>query len=286
MGKRKISVCQQTWALLHKNILKKWRMKREPLMEWMNALLLLLFLYFYPVGHQVEDFSLRPPVNLGRVDSFNESKFAMEYTPVTNVTQQIMSKVATTSFMTGEEVMGLSDEEIIFTNTYSYHLKFLLGQRIPISKEHRDHTAHCFEEDEDVDCYISIFWKEGFVALQAAINAAIKETTTNHSVMEELMSESQLIFFIFFCIISFSPFIYYASISVTRERKTMKVLMTMMGLQDSALWLSWGLLYAGFIFIMALFLALTIKSTQFFILTNFMVVFTLFLLYGLLLWLS
>ncbi|KAI6049868.1 ABC-type organic anion transporter ABCA8 isoform X2 [Marmota monax] len=311
MGKRKISVCQQTWALLHKNILKKWRMKREPLMEWMNALLLLLCLYFYPIGHQVEDFSLRPPVNLGRVDSFNESKFAIEYTPVTNVTQQIMSKVATTSFMTGREVMGLSDEEsikelkadyheeivrVIFTNTYSYHLKFLLGQRIPISKEHRDHTAHCFEEDEDVDCYISIFWKEGFVALQAAINAAIIETTTNHSVMEELMSVTGRYmkiqpfisqggiatdFFIFFCIISFSPFIYYASINVTRERKTMKALMTMMGLQDSAFWLSWGLLYAGFIFIMALFLALIIKSTQFFILTNFMVVFTLFLLYGL-----
>ncbi|XP_076966679.1 ABC-type organic anion transporter ABCA8-like [Callospermophilus lateralis] len=311
MGKRKISVCQQTWTLLHKNILKKWRMKREPFMEWMNALLLLLCLYFYPIGHQVEDFSLWPPVNLGRVDSFNESKFAIEYTPVTNVTQQIMSKVATTSFMTGREVMGLSDEEsikelkadyheeivrVIFTNTYSYHLKFLLGQRIPISKEHRDHTAHCFEEDEDVDCYISIFWKEGFVALQAAINAAIIETTTNRSVMEELMSVTgrymkiqpfisqggiKTDFFIFFCIISFSPFIYYASINVTRERKTMKALMTMMGLQDSAFWLSWGLLYASFIFIMALFLALIIKSTQFFILTNFMVVFTLFLLYGL-----
>ncbi|KAG3268592.1 ATP-binding cassette sub-family A member 8, transcript variant X1 [Ictidomys tridecemlineatus] len=310
MGKRKISVCQQTWALLHKNILKKWRMKREPLMEWMNALLLLLCLYFYPIGHQVKDFSLWPPVNLGRVDSFNESKFAIEYMPVTNVTQQIMSKVAITSFMTGKEVMGLSDEEsikelkadyheeivrVIFTNTYSYHLKFL-EQRIPISKEHRDHTAHCFEEDEDVDCYMSIFWKEGFVALQAAINAAIIETTTNHSVMEELMSVTGKYmkiqpfisqggiatdFFIFFCIISFSPFIYYASINVTRERKRMKALMTMMGLQDSAFWLSWGLLYAGFIFIMALFLALIIKSTQFFILTNFLVVFTLFLLYGL-----
>uniref|UniRef100_A0A8C6ETN5 ATP binding cassette subfamily A member 8 n=1 Tax=Marmota marmota marmota TaxID=9994 RepID=A0A8C6ETN5_MARMA len=302
---QEISVCQQIWTLLYKNILKKWRMKREPLMEWMNALLLLLCLYFYPIGHQVEDFSLRPPVNFGRVDSFNESRFAIEYTPVTNVTQQIMSKVATTSFMTGKEVMGLSDEEsikelkadyheeivrVIFTNTYSYHLKFLLGRRIPISKEHRDHTAHCFEEDEDVDCYISIFWKEGFVALQAAINAAIIEVRTyvGYRKIQPFISQGGIAtdFFIFFCIISFSPFIYYASINVTRERKTMKALMTMMGLQDSAFWLSWGLLYAGFIFIMALFLALIIKSTQFFILTNFMVVFTLFLLYGLLLWLS
>uniref|UniRef100_A0A8D2JF64 ATP binding cassette subfamily A member 8 n=1 Tax=Sciurus vulgaris TaxID=55149 RepID=A0A8D2JF64_SCIVU len=312
MSKREISVCQQTWALLHKNILKKWRMKRESLMEWMNALFLLLCLYLYPNGHQIQDFSSLPPVDLGRVDSFSGSKFTIAYSPVTNVTQQIMSKVATTSFMTGKEVMGLADEEsikelaadyhdeivrVIFTNTYWYHLKFLLGNRIPVRKELRDHSAHCFDMlEDDVDCYISIFWNGGFVALQAAINAAIIETTTNRSAMEELMSVTGKFmkiqpfisqegvitdFFIFFCIISFSPFIYYASINVTRERKKMKRLMAMMGLRDSAFWLSWGLLYAGFIFVMAFFLALIIKSIRFFILPNFMVVFTLFLLYGL-----
>jgi hypothetical protein len=77
------------------------------------------------------------------------------------------------------------------------------------------------------------------------------QTTTNNTVMEELMSvtgrhmktypfisQGGIItdFFIFFCIISFSPFTYYASINVTRERKKMKGLMTMMGLQDSAFW--------------------------------------------------
>ncbi|XP_047400549.1 ABC-type organic anion transporter ABCA8-like isoform X2 [Sciurus carolinensis] len=258
----------------------------------------------------MKDFSSLPPEDLGRVDSFSGSKFTIAYSPITNVTQQIMGRVVTTSFMTGEEVMGLADEEsikelaadyygeivkIIFTNTYSYHLKFL-GSRIPVGKEHKDHEAHCFETLDDVECYISIFWKEGFVALQAAINAAIIETTTNRSAMEELLSVTgkymkiqpfvsqggvMTDFFIFFCIVSFSPFIYYASINVTRERKKMKGLMAMMGLRDSAFWLSWGLLYAGFIFVMALFLALIIKSIQFFILTNFMVIFILFLLYGL-----
>lgn len=43
-------------------------------------------------------------------------------------------------------------------------------------------------------------------------------------------------FFVFFCIISFSPFTYYASVNVTRERKRMKRMMTMMGLRDSAFW--------------------------------------------------
>jgi ATP-binding cassette subfamily A (ABC1) protein 8 len=43
------------------------------------------------------------------------------------------------------------------------------------------HKAHCFETNEDLECDISIFWKEGFVALQAAINAAIIEVSTVNS---------------------------------------------------------------------------------------------------------
>jgi hypothetical protein len=39
------------------------------------------------------------------------------------------------------------------------------------------HEAHCDGLYEDVNCLIAIFWKEGFVALQAAINAAIIEVS-------------------------------------------------------------------------------------------------------------
>lgn len=42
--------------------------------------------------------------------------------------------------------------------------------------------------------------------------------------------------FLFLCIICFSPLTYYISAGVTRERKKMKGLMTVMGLQDSAFW--------------------------------------------------
>nr|XP_012602865.1 ATP-binding cassette sub-family A member 8 [Microcebus murinus] len=311
MSKREISVCQQTWALIHKNFLKKWRMKRESLLEWLSSLFLLLYLYLYPHGHSVHDFSSLPTIDLGRVDSFGEPRFSIAYTPVTNTTKQIMEKVASASFLEGREVLAMPDEEsiqelkrhypdyvvtAIFTNMYSYHLKFSVSHKIPTKKEHSDHTAHCYGMNEDVECEVSSFWEKGFVALQAAINAAIIEVTTNHSVMEELLSVTgkcmKLQSFIeqtgvltdmliVFCIISFSPFTYYAAVNITRERKRMKGLMVMMGLRDSAFWVSWGLLYAGFIFIMAIFLALVIKSTQFIILTGFMVVFTLFLLYGL-----
>ncbi|XP_049717424.1 ABC-type organic anion transporter ABCA8-like isoform X3 [Elephas maximus indicus] len=157
MSKREIRLCQQTGALLCKNVLKKWRMRRDSLMEWLISSLLLLCLYLSPNIHHVNDFSSMPTVDLGRVDSFKDSNYIIAYTPVTNTTQQIMNKVTSAPFMTGRVVMGLSDEEsieelsamypeeivkVIFTDTFSYHLKFLLGHRIPTRKEHGDHTEH------------------------------------------------------------------------------------------------------------------------------------------------
>lgn len=42
--------------------------------------------------------------------------------------------------------------------------------------------AHCYKINEnDVDCGVTEFWKKGFVALQAAINAAIIEVSTKCS---------------------------------------------------------------------------------------------------------
>uniref|UniRef100_F7AI50 ABC transporter domain-containing protein n=1 Tax=Monodelphis domestica TaxID=13616 RepID=F7AI50_MONDO len=86
---------------------------------------------------------------------------------------------------------------------------------------------------------------------------------------------------ILICIISFSPMIYFVSLNVTRERKNVMEWMTMMGLQDSAFWFSWGLLYAGYIFVLASLLAVIITSNEFVIMTGYFTVFILFLLYGL-----
>ncbi|XP_066242827.1 ABC-type organic anion transporter ABCA8-like [Saccopteryx leptura] len=316
MNKRETSLCQQTWALLCKNILKKWRMKRETFMEWLNLLFLIIVFCVFGTRHEIYDFSSRPSMDLARLDSFNLSTITIAYTPFTNTTQQIMNKVASALSVQGsvKEVLGLSDEEsiknltvsypeeivqVIFTNTFSYQLKFLMSYTLPRNKELNHHSAHCYEteyEYERFQCYVTEFWTEGFVSLQAAINAAIIEITTNHSVMEELMAVTGKTMkihpyvsqdgvytdlFIFCLIISFSSFVYYASLNVTRERKRMKGLMMMMGLRNSAFWLSWGLLYAGFIFIAALLLTLVVIILQFVIRTNFVVVFTLFLLYGL-----
>uniref|UniRef100_A0A8C5V606 ATP binding cassette subfamily A member 9 n=1 Tax=Microcebus murinus TaxID=30608 RepID=A0A8C5V606_MICMU len=312
MNKRHMSVVQQTWALLCKNCLKKWRMKRATLLEWLFSLLLVLFAYLMSLNlHQINDSPQMPAMYLGRVDHFNDTNYIIAFAPESNTTQRIMDIVASAPFMKGRTIMGWPDEKgmdeldlnssvdvvkVIFTDTFSYHLKFYWGYRIPRMKEHRDHSAHCQVMNEKITCESSMFWEKGFVAFQAAINAAIIEVTTNHSVMEELMSVTGINmkilpfiaqggiatdFFIFFCIISFSAFIYYASVNVAQERQYIKSLMTMMGLREPAFWLSWGLMYAGFILIMTTLMALVIKSSQVVVLTGFVVVFTLFLLYGL-----
>ncbi|PNI35608.1 ABCA9 isoform 8 [Pan troglodytes] len=267
MSKRCMSVGQQTWALLCKNCLKKWRMKRQTLLEWLFSFLLVLFLYlFFSNLHQVHDTPQMSSMDLGRVDSFNDTNYVIAFAPESKTTQEIMNKVASAPFLKGRTIMGWPDEKsmdeldlnysidavrVIFTDTFSYHLKFSWGHRIPMMKEHRDHSAHCQAVNEKMKCEGSEFWEKGFVAFQAAINAAIIEITTNHSVMEQLMSVTGVHmkilpfvaqggvatdFFIFFCIISFSTFIYYVSVNVTQERQYITSLMTMMGLRESAFW--------------------------------------------------
>lgn len=74
---------------------------------------------------------------------------------------------------------------------------------------------------------------------------------TNHSVWEEMKSISGVrlkspliklvykmdyIWFIIYIILCFSPYMYFLSVKVIREKKKLKVLMRAMGLQDIAFW--------------------------------------------------
>ncbi|XP_055430973.1 ATP-binding cassette sub-family A member 10 isoform X2 [Bubalus kerabau] len=312
MIKKERSVCQQTLALLHKNFLRKWRMKKESTLEWTMVLFPGLALCLLAELFRATHFLEQPPQVLGRVDEFNDSDpVLVAYTPVTNVTQNIMDKVAAAAFMKGRTILGIPNEDamdrvrprndsemvgIVFNDTFSYRLKFSWGHRVPILREHFEYSDHCWALRDEGFCLLSIYWQNGFVAFQTAINAAIIEVTTNHSVMEELISvvginmrtppfiskgESINEWFIFICIVYFSPFVYVASLNITKERKKFKKLMTGMGLQQSAFWLSWALMYAGFVFVVSLFMTLVIKLFQMVILTGFVVVVSLFTLYGL-----
>jgi len=62
------------------------------------GLALCLFAELFRATHFLE----QPPQVLGRVDEFNDSDLVLvAYTPVTNVTQSIMDKVAAAAFMKG-----------------------------------------------------------------------------------------------------------------------------------------------------------------------------------------
>uniref|UniRef100_A0A8C5KKK1 ATP-binding cassette, sub-family A member 6 n=1 Tax=Jaculus jaculus TaxID=51337 RepID=A0A8C5KKK1_JACJA len=307
---KEISLYQQTKALLHKNFLQKWRMKRESLLEW--SLPILIGLYMGLISDISENIRLPelPPQDLGRVDKFNSSSAMIVYTPISNTTQQIMNKTVFASFMQDATIIGAPNKThmdklllenfphamgVIFQDTFSYKLKLILGYGIPLFKE-ESLPAHCWNLYSGFSCPLSTYWTRGFVALQSVLNAAIVEITTNHSVMEELTSVTainmktlpfiskdllQNEIFILLCLLYFSPVIYFVSLNVTKERKQRKDLMTMMGLQNSAFWLSWGLLYAGVIFITSIVITIVITSSQIIVLTGFMVIFTLFFLYGL-----
>ncbi|CAO2645912.1 ATP-binding cassette sub-family A member 6 [Lemmus lemmus] len=309
MNMKEISVYQQTCALLHKNLLKKWRGKRESFLEW--SIPIIIGLYMALLSYFKENLQLPevPPQDLGSLDEFNGSSIMVLYTPVSNITQQIMNKTTFSPSMKGMRIIGLPSKKylddmllknlphalgIIFNDTFSYKLEVFLTYGYPFLKE--DILAHCWDLNGDVSCSLSRYWKSGFVPLQTAINAAIIEITTNRSVMEKLMSVNainmktlpfitkdtfQYEFFILFCLLYFSSFVYFVSRHVTNERKKYKEVMKMMGLQDSVFWLSWGLIYVGFIFIISIFIAVIITSTQIIVMTGFPVIFTLFFLYGL-----
>uniref|UniRef100_A0A452J549 ABC transporter domain-containing protein n=1 Tax=Gopherus agassizii TaxID=38772 RepID=A0A452J549_9SAUR len=140
------------------------------------------------------------------------------------------------------------------------------------------------------------YWYRGFLSLQSSIDAAIIEITTNHSVWEEMksisgirMGSSSVIpsitlehsYIIFTVAMCFSPFMHFMSISLTREKRKLKVLMKTMGLQDAAFWLSWSLLYAVCVLIMAsLLTAVTING--YFYTSSFFPILLLFFFYGIL----
>uniref|UniRef100_A0A6I8PIU3 ABC transporter domain-containing protein n=1 Tax=Ornithorhynchus anatinus TaxID=9258 RepID=A0A6I8PIU3_ORNAN len=308
MSKQKISFFWQTRALLWKNLLVKWRIKKESLLEWLFPLILLLLQFlFISIFPELKLVPELPAKDLGSIDAFSDPHLVCAYTPLTPTTKAIMKIMATASFMKGLYTYDLETLDtysqqnhseivgIIFKDTFSYQLKFSWGYRVPFTDEFIDHAAHCTEYEEEIfTCAISTFWNYGFIPFQASLNAAIIEVTTNHSVMKDLMSITGITmkvesfvaqhgvmydFCIFFSVISFSPFTYFLSLNVTRERKRLKELMKLMGLQDTAFWLSWGLLYAGYVSIVATFLAL--MTSRLVYTTGFFTIFSLFILYGL-----
>ncbi|CAM4649612.1 ABC-type organic anion transporter ABCA8 isoform X1 [Caretta caretta] len=311
---REISVCQQTGALLLKHILVKWRKKKQSLQELVLSLLIPLILYLDIIGGWYRRYPATPSADFGRADKFNSRSYGIQYTPVTHTTRQIMQHVASDSFLKNVHIVGENTGEqtelenttlafyefieVKFNDAFSYELASHWHSEFHLQRDNMDHHSGSCSGSifyDDITCAVSQQWTSGFVSLQANIDAAIIQVASNHSVMEELQSVTAVQMrippfrvaeginydmLVVCTAVAFSPLIYFMSLNVAKERRKFKELMKMMALQDLAFWFSWGLLYAGYILIVAILLTLIMKSDEFIYHTSHSVMFFLFYLYG------
>ncbi|NXP06460.1 ABCAA protein, partial [Thinocorus orbignyianus] len=306
---RKTSVFQQTKILLWKNLLIKWRMKMHSFQEWMLSLLFLPLMFIICIFMMNIRYPEVPYSSLGQLDdpAYNATGATVAFTPITATTRHIMNKVALNSVMTGIKLEALDNEKamekawisnndvigVVFKDNFSYHLRFPAG-KVAIPNDNLGYIDNCYNFSSRY-CDSPHYWYKGFLSLQSSIDAAIIEVVTNHSVWEEMKSIAgvrmksrsviasitlEYSYFMITVVMCFSPFMYFLSMNVVREKKQLKVLMKTMGLQDTAFWLSWSLLYAVYVMVLSCLLTAVVVQDAFY-LSSFPAVLLLFFLYGL-----
>uniref|UniRef100_A0ABM5FN96 ABC-type organic anion transporter ABCA8-like isoform X2 n=1 Tax=Pogona vitticeps TaxID=103695 RepID=A0ABM5FN96_9SAUR len=306
---RNQSLYQQTVALLWKNIIMKWRMRMQSFQEWFSALVLnsvmvlLLLTLNFEQSVEVHRASLG---QLNELVNHNLTALRVVYTPDTKMTREIMGKIETISVLKGirteivgdEKAMDVIQEEnddiigVVFVDDVSYRLRFPLGKVVSPS-DYIGQLDICYDNSSDF-CNSPRYWFEGFLSLQSSIDSALIEHITNHSVWNEMKSiggirmgspflvptdNIESCMFFLAILVAMSPFMYFLSQNVSREKRKMKEVMKSMGLRETAFWLSWGLLYAVHILISSLLLTLLLNN-MYFTQSSFSAMFYLFYLYG------
>ncbi|XP_072737008.1 ATP-binding cassette sub-family A member 10-like [Ciconia boyciana] len=306
---RNMSVFQQTRILLWKNVLTKWRMKMQSFQEWMLSLLFLPLTFIVCMFMVNIPYPEVPYSYLGQLDdpAYDATGVTIAFTPITVTTRQIMNKVALNSVMIGIKLEALDNERaleeawisnneiigVVFKDNFSYHLRFPT-ENVVIPNDNFGYIDNCYNFSSQY-CYSPMYWYKGFLSLQSSIDAAIIEAVTNHSVWDEMKSIAGVRmksrsaissiplehgYFMITVVMCFSPFMYFLSMNVVREKKKLKVLMKTMGLQDIAFWLSWGLLYALYVMVLSCLLTALVVQDAFY-LSSFPAILLLFFLYGL-----
>ncbi|NXX52367.1 ABCAA protein, partial [Scopus umbretta] len=306
---RNMSVFQQTKILLWKNVRIKWRMKMQSFQEWVLSLLFLPLMFIVCMFMMHTQYPEVPYRYLGQLDdpAYDATGVTIAFTPVTATTRQIMNKVALNSVMIGIKLEALDNERalekawisnneiigVVFKDNFSYHLRFPT-ENVAIPNDNFGYIDNCYNFSWRY-CYSPRYWYKGFLSLQSSIDAAIIEVVANHSVWEEMKSIAgvrmksrsvipsitlEYSYFMITIVMCFSPFMYFLSMNVVREKKKVKVLMKMMGLQDIAFWLSWSLLYAIYVMVLSCLLTALVVRDAFY-LSSFPAILLLFFLYGL-----
>ncbi|KAG6936911.1 ATP binding cassette subfamily A member 5 [Chelydra serpentina] len=301
-------VWRQTKALLFKNYLVKCRTKKSSVQEVLFPLFFLFWLILMSTMHPNRKFGEVPNTDLGTLDRSMLLDFILGYTPVTNMTRKIMQKVSfeyfadaviTEEFFSEKELQEASTIKpsnfvgVVFKDSMSYHLRFFPSV-VTVSSINVESRASCSSLAKG--CESVTYWHSGFATLQACIDAAIIQLKTNHSVWEELESTKAVVMgqaadmkidyfpravILIYLVIAFSPFGYYLAIHIVAEKeKKLKEFLKIMGLHDTAFWLSWVLLYTTLIFVMSILMAVIATASSLFPQSSSFVIFLLFFLYG------
>ncbi|XP_061886648.1 ATP-binding cassette sub-family A member 5 [Entelurus aequoreus] len=305
VGRRDAAVWQQTRSLLYKNLLIKWRTKQQSLQEVILPLLLLALLILISTHNPHVSYGGIGTVELEREDHIIKG---LGYTPITNVTNHIMEEVAQEMHMQEHLEMFASEEDlenaslhqpssyvgVVFrdASATSYSLRFPYSQ-LPRPSDYTESMANCVSSS--VNCRAANYWYSGFIRLQSLIDAAIIQMQTKRSVWSELDLKVVMMgqpgsvevqkfphaLISIYLVLAFTPFVTFLIVNVAAEKEQrLKDTMTMMGLYDSAFWMSWGLLYAALVTAMSILMSVIATYTALFPNSDFFMVFSLVFLYG------
>ncbi|KAG5202796.1 hypothetical protein JEQ12_002379 [Ovis aries] len=303
---REDGVWRQTRTLLLKNCLVKCRTKKSSVQEILFPLFFLFWLILISMMHPNKKYEEVPDVELSALDVSVLANVVLGFTPATNITRSVMQRVSVDHLLDVVTIEEYADEEelvtsslsksgsfvgVVFKDFMSYELRFF-PDTIPVSSVYMDSRAGCSPSCDAVQ-----FWSSGFTVLQASIDAAIIQMKTNVSFWKELESTKAVLMgetavveidtfprgvILIYLVIAFSPFGYFLAIHIVAEKeKKLKEFLKIMGLHDTAFWLSWVLLYASLIFLMSLLMAVIATASSLFPQSSCFVIFLLFFLYGL-----
>lgn len=307
LNRRYAGVWHQTRSLLYKNLLIKWRTKQQSLQELILPLLLLGLLILISTLNPHVYYGGIHTMELDREEDYRDIK-GLGYTPITNVTNHIMEEVAQEMRMQDRLEMFSSEEDLENASLYepsgyvgvvfmdssatSYRLRFPYNQ-LPLPSDYTESMANCFATS--VNCRAANYWYSGFIRLQSVIDAAIIQMRTKRSVWNEMEMRVVMMgqpgsvevqkfphaLISIYLVLAFTPFVTFLIVNVAAEKEhRLKDTMTMMGLYDSAFWLSWGLLYAALVTTMSILMSIIATYTALFPNSDFLVVFLLIFLYG------
>uniref|UniRef100_A0A7N6ABI3 ABC transporter domain-containing protein n=1 Tax=Anabas testudineus TaxID=64144 RepID=A0A7N6ABI3_ANATE len=247
-------VWHQTRSLLYKNLLIKWRTKQQSLQvpsfqqSDMNCFALVSL---------ISDIDLKLDCNIFMVIS-SDLKIASSLRNI-KLNEEDLENA---SLYESSSYIGVV---FLDSSAMSYRLRFPYNQ-LPLPSDFTESIADlCVQMQtkrsvwSEMDLKVVMMGQPGSVEVQKFPHALIS----------------------IYLVLAFTPFVTFLIVNVAAEKEhRLKDTMTMMGLYDTAFWLSWGLLYAALVTMMSILMSIIATYTALFPHSEFLVIFSLIFLYG------